>query len=57
MFIVYFNLIAVSVAFSRDHADAEIERICWEQNADPVEFMVDYVDEDEDLYYSIVSRS
>lgn len=57
MFIIYLNLIAVDVVFSRDSADDRIAEICHEQGCRRSEFMVDFVQEDEDLYYSITSRA
>ena len=57
MFIIYFNLIAINVAFSRDEADDYIREVCHSQSVADNDFMVDYVQEDEDLYWSIVSRA
>ena len=56
MFIIYFNLTAMYVVFSRDDADAWIREQCAQNGVADVDFTVDYAPEDEDLYYSIVSR-
>jgi hypothetical protein len=55
MFIIYFNLIALAAVASRDEADDYIRETMTIMAVSDTEFMVDYVQEDEDLWYSINS--
>jgi len=57
MFIIYFNLIAINVVFSRDEADDYIRDTMHKMAVSDTEFFVDYIQEDEDLYWSITSRA
>jgi len=56
MFIVYFNLVAITCVFSRDEADDFIAENQLSYPGPRAEYLVDFVEEDEDLYYSITSR-
>jgi len=56
MFIIYFNLIAINVVFSRDEADDYIRELCQLEPIADSEFLVDFVQEDEDLFWTIKSR-
>ena len=52
MFILYYNLIALACFDSRDDIDYYMQDQALEERY----CMVDYVDADEDLWYSINSR-
>ncbi|GAF73962.1 unnamed protein product [marine sediment metagenome] len=57
MFIVYWNMIAITCVFTSDEADDYVNTIAHRERVSISEFMTSWVDEDEDLYYSIASRA